>query len=208
MRKAFQFLLLTAFVLAPLSLAQNLNQATKNTSATHGVTVEIPRLAMIKIVNANNTTTSGTAQVTFNLLNDPSFVSQGFSGTYTSGSSAFSESGFADIEVIANGGWTVTVSTTNWTGIAANGSSLSTHFVDGSNITVTPTGTAGAAVTPAGTSFTLPNTGGGSKSVASGTRTTGWQSLGFNAKDYALKLNGTEPAGTYSFTVDYTITTP
>jgi hypothetical protein len=75
-----------------------------------------------------------------------------------------------------------------------------------SDITVDPSAVAGVdGITSINDTFVLSTA---EQSIAAGTRTLGWTSLGIAGNAYRINVSGDEAPGTYDTTVTYTITAP
>jgi hypothetical protein len=167
------------------ALVAGLGAALAQSSQSHEVQINIPNVLMIRLTSgASNAAVSSPTAVVFDL----STVTFDPEDTYTP--TNLSAANWDNVRVFANGGgWQVTVATNNDT-------------FDWSKITVTPSG-GDYTVNP----FTLP-VNDSVQIFTHGSRTNGWRSLGFGPAQFALALDGTEDAGTYTTTVTYTITNP
>jgi len=179
--------LLTTTIVA--ALIASLGAAFAQPSQSHDVTINIPPVMMIRIVNTpSNAAVSNPAPVVFNLssLDATSFNPEGtFTHPALTGVGAWN-----DVRVLVNQtvNWHVTVATTN-------------NEFPWDRVHVTPVTNSSVAA------FSLPTLSGGQRSIVSGaTRTNGWRSLGFGPAQFELRLDGTEVAGTFTTTVTYTIT--
>lgn len=149
-------------------------------SQSHGVSVTIPSLLMIRIVDEDSNAEVGSPDAVVFALEAGTFEPEG-ANAHTN------QPNWSDIRVFTNAaGWRVFVETEGG----------STDF-DWGKVGVTPA-TYGA--------FELPRQTDARVQIASAeTRTTGWLSLGIGPSSYVLTLTGDETPATYTTTVVYTI---
>ena len=154
--------------------------------ARHDVEVRIPEVLMLRFTSGNsNAAVSNDLNLLFDLTNE---FDDGLAGTYPVSNTP----GWDDLKVFVNRFSTWSVS------MALSNVSVPTNAVwDWSEIAVTP------APTGAASDFTLTDT-----TVVGSNSARGWTSLGFGPDQFALTLDGTEVAGTYTATVTYTLTAP
>jgi len=174
--------------------------AASNT-ASHNVRVEIPAVMMIRIADTTGNNAATNPTIVFNLLNSAGY--QGLDGSTLTSFSATNTNEFGAVEVLANTGWNVNVSATE-TATDTGGSTIPSPNMDLARIKITPTSTGDPSITNPLTSFDLTETG----AIASGTKTSGWKSIGIEGSSYGVLLNGSETPGTYVYDVTYTIAAP
>ncbi len=195
MKKIFGLAMVAVMVLG-------LGAAFAQPAAGHDVNIRIPRLLMLRITDglSNNAATSPSVEFDFQ-ADATDYIAAVNAGGGTVAPTTVTD--FGDVVVLANaGGWSVGVSSGVLSfidNLAVGGTGAGIALTD---ITVAPSGAAGANVTPTG-GFNLSGA-----TVANGSKTTGWESLGFSGGDYGLTVDGDEDPGEYSTTVTYTITAP
>jgi hypothetical protein len=166
---------------------------TVSAQASHDVTVSIPQVMMIRIVDGSNASAPNPS-VIFNI--DASAYAALFEGDGTGGQLASTSApDFGDVIVFSTMPWRVNVSASE-TGDGWVGLSLA-------DISVVPSNTPGDNVTESLTTWNLATT----TNLFVGRATRGWRSLGFSGMDYSLTVNG-EESGTYTASVTYTIAAP
>jgi hypothetical protein len=180
-------------------------------SDTHDVTVRIPSVLQVRITNGTSTAASAAPAVTFDYQTNAADVTT-YLNTVNAGGGDLPPTlvtDFGNVLVFSNrvGTWNLGVSALNLTysnnlGLTPAPTGVGVALAD---LKVTPAGTQDASVATRSPSYTLSNT---SAVVATGTRTTGWASVGIRGQDYALTVNGNEDPGQYVTTVTYTITMP
>ena len=193
---------LTAALTTGLILALGAGFANQS-SASHGVDIRIPNVLFLRITNGTNNERLDGTTVNFNFTADAAatnayldHVTAVDDGADPWIGSTDAAPAFGDVVVFSNrnNAWNVSVEATN------------TAFgLD--NIRVTPDpalNTSGAE--PVDTSWTLSTAA--VDIFTDGDQTQGWQSLGFSAADYEIRLDGTELHGDYFTTVTYTIYQP
>ena len=112
---------------------------------------------------------------------------------------------FGDVIVFANrGAWSVGVSAEDFDFEDNLDLEVTHNGVALGDIKVVRSGTPGTNVSSVAASWDLTT----ATAIASGTRTQGWNSLGFSGIDYSFTVDGHEAPGTYTTTVTYTITAP
>lgn len=166
--------------------------ATNQPSASHEVTINIPNVLMLRLVDGNAPVAD--PFVTFDFVTDfetyLDIVDDG------GGELEPTDSNFTDIIVFSNReNWQVDVEATDFTdpGLALN------------RISVIPSGSLGNNIWWRANNFVLSTN---ATEIANGPRTQGWRSLGISGSDYRLAVDGTEAPGTYTTTVTYTISAP
>jgi len=175
-------------------------------SASHDVTIKIPDVVYLEIVNAAGTV--GTPAVTFDFVTN----STPYINMVNGGGGALSPTGvtdFEDVIVFSNrASWSVSVSTSaiGFTddvvaGLTGNGLGLGDIKVNPNTTSGRPT----TGVTSVDTSWDLATP---ANPIATGTATLGASSLGFSGHDYTVDVQGDEDPGTYQTTVTYTLTSP
>lgn len=159
-------------------------------SQRHLVTITIPDVVLIRITGSDHPSVSFA-------FGETAYVTAVEAAPALAGPTDVS--GFSDVVVFANRAtWRVNVEASALTG-GPVGLLLS-------DILVHPSRDTGANVNPGRiASFGLATS---PLDIASGVRTSGWRSLGFNGWDYRLALQGDEGAGTFTTTVTYTIVSP
>jgi len=166
---------------------------TVSAQASHDVTVTIPQVMMIRIVDGSNAAASNPG-VIFDIAADAYaalFENAGTGGPLSSTSAQ----NFGDVRVFSTATWRVNVSASE-TGAAWEGLSLA-------DISVEPSETPGTNVEREVDEWNLATTA----NLFAGAATRGWRSLGFSGADYILTVNGQE-SGTYTASVTYTIAAP
>lgn len=174
--------LLTLLLAAGAALAQ----PSLPDSRSHGVSVDIPSMAFIRMTSGDGVADVETPTPVEFAWSADAFTSIG-DGTYApTNAGSFN---WDDVQVRYNGdgGWQVAVS--------ASGS----EEFDWSKIAMTPTG--------AGTS-SYDLAADGAIVVEDSGNTTGWRSLGIDPADYRVTLDGTESTGAYAATVTFTLQNP
>jgi hypothetical protein len=188
--------------LATLGLVLTLGVGFANApSASHDVNIRIPNVLFLRITDGiSNARLDGTT-VNFDFNADDAAIN-----TYLDHVTAVDDGAdpwigstdndpaFGDVIVFSNraADWRVTVQATDTAfGLA--------------NIRVTPGGTNTSGATAVGP-WTLSTAA--TNIFTNGSRTQGWQSLGFSAADYEIRLDGTELPGDYFTAVTYTILQP
>lgn len=182
--------------------------------ASHDLRARIPDLLMLRITDGSNSSVNSPA-VAFNFVADAAGLTAYLNMYMGLGDPAVAvdldptSSNFDDIVVLSNrGAWVVNVSATAFAfvdnvlaGEVAAGLALSDITVDPTVTTATATG----GLSSINDTFALSTV---AQSIASGTRTQGWTSLGISGDNYRISINGDEAPGTYITTVTYTITAP
>lgn len=181
--------------------------AAAQASGAHQTTVRIPNYIGIKIVSASGNIAPN-AGVAFDYASNPTdYLAALQNGGATLPPTAVSD--FADIQVVARGGfWTVNTSTQVVSGFdAASGITLSDIRVTrGSRSGLTPTGIFQTIWGNVSQSWTLSSS---SRRIAWGLgNSVTWQSLGFNGLDYSLTIQGNEAPGEHRAIVRYTLAAP
>ncbi len=175
-------------------------------SASHELEIRIPNVLMLRITDGSSNSAAVSPAVNFDFqaaANVDTYLDMvnGGGGNLL----PTSVNNFGDVIVFSNRAtWNVTVAASVVTfannlgiaGITGNGVALS-------DISVTPSGTAGLNVSSVSASWDLTGS-----TIANGVRTQGWRSLGFGGDDYRFSVNGDEDPGTYTTTVTYTIAAP
>jgi hypothetical protein len=166
--------------LIAIGMLLGLGTALAQSSQSHGVSVTLPGVLMIRLVSgASNAAVPSPDAVVFNLS---SYTAANFDPTGTYVPTPPTTYNWNDVAVFSNSAdWVVTLSLESDLG-----------GFDWSKVAV-------AATAP----FTLfPGV------IASGGPGGGFSRLGFGPQDFELTLDGTEGAGSYSVTVIYTIAAP
>ncbi|MGL4611183.1 MAG: hypothetical protein ACRCYY_16150 [Trueperaceae bacterium] len=195
-------ILLTLYVLSAVSLAQ--------TTDTHQLRVRIPNYIGLKIVDsAGNISISPRASIIFDYAANPNAYMTAIFSTQTLPPTQVDR--FADIQVAVRGGasWSIRVRATPlvYTGTAtAGGFALGDIRVNRGAVSglVTDASLLRGAVKLttwglATTNTTIFRTNGA---------TQGWDSLGFNGRDYVIRVQGDERPGQYTTVVTYELTFP
>lgn len=183
-------------------------------TADHDLQVRIPNLLMLRITNGISTASVATPVVNFNFIDNAGGLTAYLALVEggVAGSLGPTFSNFGDIVVLSNrGAWTVDVEASAFVFIddvittgedVPNGAGLAL-----SDITIDPSAVAGGpnGITSINDTFTLSTV---EQSIAAGTRTQGWTSLGIGGSAYSIAVSGDEGPGTYDTTVTYTITAP
>ena len=198
-----KFLVSTLAMLVVVSFGSVFAQSN---TASHDVRVRIPDLLMLRIVDGTGNNTVAAPVVGFDF--DTNAAGRAAYMTVVEDGAAAdlepTSSNFGDIVVLSNrASWTVDVAAADFTftdNVATDGVDVDAYGLALSDISVAITG----ADTSVGASFTL----GTNQDIASGSRTTGWRSLGIAASGYRITVNGDEAPGTYVATVTYTVTAP
>lgn len=160
-------------------------------TARHDVTINIPEVVEIRIIDDTGTDAVANPFVAFDYDNAGDYFA-----AVEAGELVPTDTNFDDIVVFVNryNSWTVSVQASpllDGTGSAPLGLSLG-------DITVTPSNT---DLSP----YSLSTT---DTDIASGTKTSGFQSLGIAGSDYRVAVDGDEAPGDYTTTVTYTLTAP
>jgi len=166
---------------------------TVSAQASHDVTVTIPQVMMIRIVDGSNVAASNPG-VIFDIDADAYaalFDNDGTGGRLPSTSAP----NFGDVTVFSTASWRVNVSASEtddeWEGLSL------------ADITVEPSRAPGTNVNRNLDVWSLATTA----NLFNGTATRGWRSLGFSGTDYLLTVDGRE-SGSYTASVTYTIAAP
>lgn len=197
MQKVLSLLTLILLV-SSFAVAQQSNQA------SHNVTINIPNLLMVRITNGSNAAAPNPA-VTFDLVTDIAAFIDAIENNTPLRPTNFVD--FDDVIVFSNRAtWTVNVTASPISATQLTGLNTDLQGVTLAKISVAPRGSIDTGiVTSRATSWELSE---GATFVASGIRTQGWESLGFDGDDYLMNVDGTEDPGNYSTTVTYTISAP
>lgn len=167
----------------------------------HDVTIRIPDLLSVRIVDGSGNNPSSAAVVFDFQANATTYIN-----TVNAGGGEMNPTGvtgFADVLVLSNhGSWKLNVSAAAL-GYSDN-QSVGTGGTAGialSDIKVHPSGGLGTGVT-SHADFDLST----ATAVAVGIKTTGWSGVGISGDDYRLAINGDENPGEYTTVVTYSIT--
>ena len=172
-------------------------------SQSHDVTVTIPNVLMIRIVNApGNSTVQNPDAVSFDLAarlggtGDDFLTSDDLEDVFAPDTGSLN---WSDVRVFANrlGSWTVTVGLED----TSPEDNDPEYDFDWTKLSVLASG-AGVGL---GT-FDMPAAGSETDFVRAGR--ANWLSLGFGPGDFRLELDGSEPAQSYSATITYSIAAP
>lgn len=198
----FLLLLLTAFV--------SYGQA--QLSDTHTTTVRIPNYVGLKIVDAAGNITNNAA-VNFDYAANPTAYMNAALGSQVLPPTQIT--GFEDIQVVwrTNANWRIQVMATN---LAFTGTGPATGFVLG-DIRVRRGAVSGKVPGPAvGAPTILASNIVAQWSLSTAWQTIvtesggtrGWESLGFNGRDYEIRVQGDETDGQYRTVVTYRLVSP
>jgi hypothetical protein len=177
---------------------------------SHDVTVRIPSVLQVRITDGTSTAASAAPAITFD-YQDPTYLNT-YLNTVNGGGGDLPPTNvaqFGNILVFSNrvGTWNLRVSAaaltySNNLGLTPAPTGVGVALAD---LKVTPSGTMDSSVASRSASYTLATA---PAIVASGSRTTGWASVGISGNDYDLVVNGDEDPGQYVTTVTYTISMP
>ena len=197
MKKVFGSLITAGLLVAGGAFAQ---------TDSHDVNIKIPNVLQLRITDGTGNNASGNAALEFDYQTVAANVDT-YLNTVNGGGGDLdptSVTGFGDVVVFANrASWEVGVSST---ALAFNdnlGLSVAGAGVALTDVKVAPTGTAGTGVSTVSAGWDLSGS-----TVASGVKTSGWSSLGFDGDDYVFSVNGDEDPGEYTTVVTYSITAP
>jgi len=197
MKKVFGSLITAGLLVAGGAFAQ---------TDSHDVNIKLPNVLQLRITDGTGNNASGNAAIEFDYQTAAANVDT-YLNTVNGGGGDLvptSVTGFGDVIVFANrASWEVDVSSTplafndNLTlGVAGAGVALT-------DVKVAPTGAAGTGVSTVSAGWDLSGS-----TVASGVKTSGWSSLGFDGDDYVFTVNGDEDPGEYTTVVTYSISAP
>ena len=196
MKKVFGSLITAGLLVAGGAFAQ---------TDSHDVNIKLPNVLQLRITDGTGNNASGNAAIEFDYQTAAANVDT-YLNTVNAGGGDLdptSVTGFGDVVVFANrASWNVEVSST---ALAFNdnlglGTGVSGAGVALTDVRVAPTGTPGAGVSSVTPTWDLSGS-----TVASGVKTSGWSSLGFDGDDYVFAVNGDEDPGEYTTVVTYTI---
>ncbi len=176
-------------------------------SDTHTTRIRIPNYIGLKIVNAAGNITNN-AGVTFDYAADPVTYQAAVLGSQVLPPTQVQN--FEDIQVVwrRNTNWRIQVSATNliFTGTGpATGFNLADIRVRRGLVSGK---TPGPTIAPANVSTQWSLTTAWQTIVAESGATQGWESLGFNGKDYEIRVQGDETSGQYTTVVTYRLVSP
>ena len=198
MKKVFGSLITAGLLVAGGAFAQ---------TDSHDVNIKIPNVLQLRITDGTGNNASGSAAIEFDYQTVAANVDT-YLNTVNGGGGDLdptSVSGFGDVIVFANrASWSVDVSST---ALAFN-DNLGLGSVTGAGVAladvrVAPSGAAGTGVSSVTPTWDLSGS-----TVATGVKTSGWSSLGFDGDDYVFAVNGDEDPGEYTTVVTYSITAP
>ncbi len=181
-------------------------------SDTHTVRVRIPNYIGLKIVDAAGNITNN-AGITFDYAANPAAYQTAVVGSQVLPPTLVSN--FDDIQVVwrRNTNWRVQVQATNLvftgTGPATGFNLADIRIKRGAVSGKTPGPAVGAptiAVANVSTQWTLSNAWQTIVNESGATR--GWESLGFNGRDYEILVQGDETQGQYTTVVTYRLVSP
>lgn len=185
--------LLAAIIVCGMTASLSAAFASAPASASHDVEVRIPAVMMIRFAHGKTFLTVPASPVVFNL---PAATFEPIA-RYPPTDPHLAN--WNEIFVLVNStrNWRVTVATT----------AVGPAF-DWSKIRVTPASRGDWSFVPS--AFNLPAAGTPAVTILShhNRDTAGWRRLGIGPAEYALHLDGTELAGTYTATVTYSIVSP
>lgn len=180
-------LIATLAILVLVSFGSVFAQSTTS-AASHQVSIAVPEVVTIRLTNGSSrSAVSNFVDLTFQPTADQASAGGSYQATN------LATRGWDDVQVFQNRGstWKVAVSL-----------SSPTSGFDWSKIAVTPAAGALASAFDLGTLGTI------AESTDASPIARGWHRLGFGPGNFALVLDGTETAGSYSATVVYTLTAP
>lgn len=198
MKKLFALIITGAFLVAGTAFAQ---------TDTHDVNIKIPNVLQLRITDGSGNNASGNAAIEFDYQSAANVDT--YLSTVNGGGGDLAPTtvtGFGDVIVFANrGAWNVSVAATalNFTDNLSLGASVTGAGVALADIKVTPSGTAGTGVSSVSPTWDMT-----SGQIASGVKTQGWSSLGFDGNDYAFTVSGDEDPGEYTTVVTYSVAAP
>lgn len=179
-------------------------------SDTHDVTVKIPSVLQVRITNGTSTAASAAPAIEFDYqaaANINTYLNAVNAGGADLAPTLVTD--FGNVLVFSNrvGTWNLRVSAnaltyTNNLGLTPAPTGVGVALAD---LKVTPAGTMDSSVTSRSANFALATA---PAIVASGSRTTGWASVGISGNDYKLTVSGDEDPGQFVTTVTYTISMP
>ncbi len=180
------------------------------TTDNHTVRVRIPNYIGLKIVdNLGNINVYPNASVIFDYASNPATYYAATIGSQVLPPTQVNN--FADVQVAVRGGasWSISVRATNLvftgTGAAAGFALNDIRVIRGavSGLTADPSLLRGPIKL---TNWSLTNAY--QTIFRSNGATMGWDSLGFNGKDYIIRVQGNEQPGQYTTVVTYRLTFP
>lgn len=185
------------------AMIASLGAAFAQSTQSHGVSIMIPNVLVIRIVEEVGGRVAATdPRVYFNFEARHADYITAVETDTPLGPTLVER--FGDVIVFSNReNWSVHLSATPLTFTPLMGGRVG--FLALPDIRVDPIRYPGAGVTRPQSRWNLGTT----LSIATGvSRTSGWRTLGFGGSDYELVVHGDEEPGTYTTTVTYTITAP
>lgn len=177
---------------------------------THDVTVRIPSVLQVRITSGTGNNEGANPAIMFDYqaaANVNTYLNTVNAGGGDLIPTAVTD--FSNVKVFSNrvGTWNLRVSAAalTFTNNLALTPAPTGAGVGLADIKVLPSGTQDSSVATRSANYTLSAT---PAVVASGSRTTGWASVGIGGSDYRLTVNGDEDPGQFVTTVTYTISMP